>query len=209
MTPPPLSLRPNFSRLRNSFKNVLQKRQRVVCCGLSKTGTTTFMEACEILGYKHKSMGFDHAFVNRRILPIYLAALRYESFDDYPWFFMYRFFDKNFPATKFVLTVRSNVERWYESIVNHEVARGNSGVAHRFRTTYGLSSPLEQKSRFCQFYERHNETVREYFRGDPRFIELCWEDGDGWDELCDFLERPIPDQPFPHANKGARRTPGA
>lgn len=199
MTPP----------FKNLIKTALEKRQRVLCCGVSKTGTTTFMEACKILGLNHKSMGFDHAFVNRRMLPIYLAGLRYESFDDYPWFFLYRFFDKHFPATKFVLTVRSSTDSWYNSIINHEIAHRNSGVAHRFRSTYGLSSPQKQKQRFCEFYDRHNEAVREYFRGDPRFIELCWEEGDGWDELCDFLERPIPDQPFPHANKGAGRSTGA
>jgi hypothetical protein len=30
---------------------------------------------------------------------------------------------------------------------------------------------------------------------------VCWENGDGWKELANFLEKPVPDQPFPHINK--------
>lgn len=185
-------------------KRVLEKKQRVLCVGLSKTGTTTFMEACKILGYNHKSMGFDHAFVNRRMLPIYLAAVRHDSFDDYPWFFLYEFFNKNFAATKFIHTVRSSTEVWYKSICNHETKCGGN---HLFLRTYGLSSPKANRDHFCRFYENHNARVREYFKEDPRFIEMCWENGDSWEKICDFLEKPIPDVDFPHANKGRRSEP--
>jgi hypothetical protein len=27
--------------------------------------------------------------------------------------------------------------------------------------------------------------------------------GDGWEELCAFLGHPIPDEPFPHANRAS------
>jgi len=160
------------------------------------------MEACKILGYKHKSMGFDHAFVNRRMLPIYLAAVRHDSFDDYPWFFLYRFFDNHFPGTRFVLTVRSSTDAWYSSIASHEKRQNNKNAAHLFRRTYGLRKPTNFKEHFCSFYESHNDAVRDYFKGDPRFIELCWENGDAWEKLCDFLDRPMPCIQFPHANKG-------
>lgn len=29
---------------------------------------------------------------------------------------------------------------------------------------------------------------------------LEWEVGDGWEPLCKFLGKPVPDVPFPHAN---------
>jgi hypothetical protein len=180
-------------------KNLLTRKQRVLCVGLSKTGTTTFMEACKILGYRHKSMGFDDAFVNRRMLPIYLAAIRHDSFDDYPWFFLYRYFDRHFPSTRFVLTVRSSTDIWYQSFLGHE-RRGGGGDLRRH--AYGLSSPARFEKHFRDFYERHNQAVRDYFRSDPRFIELCWENGDDWRKLCDFLDKPVPQVDFPHANKG-------
>lgn len=157
------------------------------------------MEMCKILGLRHKSMGFDHAFVNRRMLPILLSVLRHDSFDDYPWFFLYPFFAKHFPNTKFVLTVRSSTEAWYDSILRHEQIRGGAAI---FGATYGLSSPSRFRKHYCNFYEAHNDRVRKYFQGDPRFIELCWESGDGWDAFCDFVGKPNPKTELPHANKG-------
>ena len=29
---------------------------------------------------------------------------------------------------------------------------------------------------------------------------LVWSASDGWEPLCEFLEVPVPDQPFPHLN---------
>ena len=111
-------------------------------------------------------------------------------------FFLYRYIDQHFPRTKFVLTVRSSTEVWYNSICRHHLrTRGNLNRA------FGLGDPVSQKRHFYSFYENHNEAVREYFRGDPRFLELCWEDGNSWELLCDFLERPVPQVRFPHANK--------
>ena len=50
------------------------------------------------------------------------------------------------------------------------------------------------------FYEHHNEAVRAYFAGTDRLLDVCWEEGDGWDELTGFLGLPVPDAPFPHSN---------
>jgi hypothetical protein len=49
--------------------------------------------------------------------------------------------------------------------------------------------------------------VREYFRGrDSDFMEVCWEMGTGWEELCAFLKCDVPGGPVPHANKSLSRT---
>jgi len=29
-------------------------------------------------------------------------------------------------------------------------------------------------------------------------LVVCWENGDGWDKLCSFLNKRKPDEPFPH-----------
>jgi len=43
----------------------------------------------------------------------------------------------------------------------------------------------------------HNEEVK---RTVPAERLLVWSASDGWEPLCEFLEVPIPDQPFPHLN---------
>ena len=46
-------------------------------------------------------------------------------------------------------------------------------------------------------YERHNASVRSSVPPN-RFVE--WTVVDGWAPICDRLELPVPDQPFPWTN---------
>lgn len=62
--------------------------------------------------------------------------------------------------------------------------------------------PHEHEKEHIQFYENHNKSAREYFKDRPQdLLEVCWEAGDGWRELAEFLNRESPKIPFPHANK--------
>jgi hypothetical protein len=45
--------------------------------------------------------------------------------------------------------------------------------------------------------ERFNEEVQATVPADRL---LVWSVGDGWEPLCQFLELPVPDTPFPHLN---------
>jgi hypothetical protein len=56
--------------------------------------------------------------------------------------------------------------------------------------------------RFSYVKELHESSVRRYFAGRPdALLVLDVVEGDGWKALCDFLEYPIPDEPYPHANR--------
>jgi hypothetical protein len=44
---------------------------------------------------------------------------------------------------------------------------------------------------------RHNEEVR---RSVPPERLLVWSVAEGWEPLCEFLELPVPEEPFPHIN---------
>lgn len=37
----------------------------------------------------------------------------------------------------------------------------------------------------------------------PQERLLEWTVEDGWEPLCEFLGKPVPDEPFPHANAAA------
>jgi hypothetical protein len=45
--------------------------------------------------------------------------------------------------------------------------------------------------------ERYNQEVQETIPSDRL---LVWSVSEGWEPLCEFLERPVPDTPFPHLN---------
>jgi hypothetical protein len=49
--------------------------------------------------------------------------------------------------------------------------------------------------------ETHQRNVLWYFQDRPSdllMFDLCG--GDGWEKLCSFLGKPIPDQPFPRVS---------
>jgi len=48
--------------------------------------------------------------------------------------------------------------------------------------------------------ERWNADVRASVPADRL---LVWHPGDGWEPICDALDLPVPDQPFPHTNTTA------
>lgn len=49
-----------------------------------------------------------------------------------------------------------------------------------------------------QRYMSHNLYVKNQV---PEEDLLVWNVKEGWDPLCKFLEKTLPEEPFPHANK--------
>lgn len=174
---------------------------KIICVGMSKTGTTTIDKCFEILGYKNLHWGQRATMTYVESGPEALREEyldRYEAFSDYPWNLMYEYFDKNYNC-KFIMTTRSDSERWFQSFKNHIKTIGHFRTG---RLVYGFEDPECDRQKMLNFYWRHNGRVREYFKGRDNFIEMCWENGDGWEKLCKFLDRPIPVSEFPHENKG-------
>ena len=56
---------------------------------------------------------------------------------------------------------------------------------------------MEDRSFVIEKFERHNEQVIQEV---PPERLLVFEAGDGWSNLCDFLEVPIPKTVFPKVN---------
>lgn len=187
-------------------------RTKVVGVGWAKTGTTS-------LGLCLKSLGYDHTSMHRglvrdwaqgdmsRLLPL---MRKLESFEDWPWPLLYREFDREFPGTRFILTTRDS-GRWIKSYLNqiHQPGHFTPEMNEIRQMIYGCPFPGYTPEQLIARYERHNAEVRDYFRGRDNFIELSWERGHGWEELCDFLGHPVPSASFPHANRGVYRACGA
>jgi hypothetical protein len=57
--------------------------------------------------------------------------------------------------------------------------------------------------RFSYVKDLHENKVRSYFADQPgKLLILDLSHGDGWEKICDFLHCPVPDEVFPHDNKG-------
>jgi hypothetical protein len=58
----------------------------------------------------------------------------------------------------------------------------------------------EDTSELIAAAERHNEAVKAAIPADRL---LVWDVKQGWEPLCEFLELPVPDDPFPNVNDSA------
>lgn len=174
---------------------------KVVGIGLNKTGTTTLGVCLRYWGLNHISCSQEafELWKNNEYDQLLTWVQKYDSFDDWPWPLIFPHIDSRFPGTKFVLTRRKDAQTWYRSLCKHACRTGPTVFR---KHVYGHEMPHNHMNAHIEIYERHLDTVREYFRGrDNDFLEVCWEENHGWDELSSFLGLVRPTMPFPHANK--------
>lgn len=170
---------------------------------MSKTGTTSLANALDILGFKTKdNMGVTR-YARGDLGSVDLDVIEsYDAHTDTPIPSFYRELDAKFPGSKFVLTVRER-DAWLKSCKKQFTQRfaDVQTEAHKqlFIDLYGTDVFDEQ--RFASGYERFVDAARNYFNDRPRdLLTIDITAGDGWEELCRFLGRSVPDIPFPRAN---------
>ena len=183
----------------------LEKHQKVFGIGLSRTGTTSLGEALNILGIKTIHYPSDRITIDELKKGNYkLSILKtYQGVVDIPVAPYYPQFDKLYPGSKFILTVRE-IRSWLRSVENFWRLWWESDL-HRKQfdfigaCVYGALNFNEDRFRYV--FETHCRNVREYFVHRPDdLLVMSILDGDGWEKLCPFLGLPIPQKPFPHLN---------
>lgn len=178
--------------------------------GLSKTGTTTLNEALETLGYR--------AFHQPPIAKTDLASGSYKL--DWPWWMsrydaatdltaaaLFKDLHDMFPNARFIYTWRDK-EKWLDSCRRYftdnraerkksKASHANSDLSHAF---YG--SRVFDRDLFLAAYERHETAVQSTLQDHPGFLSWGLTEDPRWEPLCKFLDKDVPDQPFPFSNKG-------
>lgn len=180
---------------------------KVFGIGMFKTGTTSLEKALGILGIRHipganygelfssYTNGVHPEYDPDRFTPEEIEAIKdltslFDGFSDHPWMWSYKVCHQLYPDAKFILTLRENSDKIADSDIN-------------FWKMHGVSEEdIPDREDFILRYENHNDMVRDYFKDSDNYIELCWENGDGWEELCQFLDLPVPNVKFPHKNRG-------
>jgi len=171
------------------------KKSKVICIGLQRTGTTSLGASLRYLGYNHLSFKEEHRqlFKNNDIPSLLNIIKNYDSCDDNPWPYLYKQIDELYPNSKFILTVRKTPDIWFKSICN---------LADILGPRKDSIPPYNNKDSLIKNYNRHNSEVVNYFNNNSdKLLTVCWEEGHGWKEICNFLNLPIPDRPFTHAHK--------
>jgi len=174
----------------------------------------------------HGGLSTYLAFLDGKV-PMEALLPLYEDVDavtDQPTCHLWPILLQLFPDAKVILMERENADEWVESYVGmldfykrnirpwyywllpwlssthnqlEELAR------HNMILSTSSTSMHKKRSDFCvplwkARYLQHNAAVRAIV---PQEQLLVHKVGDGWEQLCNFLDKPIPDTPWPHENK--------
>lgn len=176
-------------------------RIKVVGIGLNKTGTKSLCACMRHWGLNHISCSVEafDLWRNDDFNTLLSWVDKYDSFEDWPWPLIYKLIDVQYPGTKLILTRRKDSETWFDSLCKH--AERTGPTLYR-KLIYGYEMPHDHKAHHIKIYNDHMESSRDYFnnRRDD-FLEVCWEEGDDWSKLSNFLNFECPADLFPHENK--------
>lgn len=169
----------------------------IFCIGIHKTGLTSLSRALNVLGLK----GWQ--FPHPANVHLWLSGRVQLDFGcDLPFMLDYPRFDRLFPGSKFIVTERENTDEWLASCAAQR--RKHLAIPHReayITAMYGTYAVERQNHLAVR--ARHYAAIEDYFKSRPEdvlYMNIV-EKGDGWEKLCPFLGREIPDLPFPHRNK--------
>jgi hypothetical protein len=202
---------------------------RLIGAGLPRTGTLSQKVALEMLGLA-PCYHMVNVLADLDLAAQWRQALEgdgqwEEIFDgfaatvDWPGSFFYRELIDVYPDAKVLLSVRDG-DGWarsmcdtiwgllYGDMLIRDLSDARGRVDPKWRGYIELMKEMWQRSGLLDgedtsaewmsaAMERYHEEVQ---RAVPADRLLVWSVSDGWEPLCEFLELPVPEMPFPHLN---------
>ena len=193
----------------------------VIGAGVGRTGTYSLRTALNILGLgpcHHMEEVLQNAQVQ---VPLWQAAVTghpdwsaiykgYVSTVDWPTAGFIPELYKAFPDAKFILTVRSP-ESWVASFSEtiHMALAGKDQAPPHIQERLAMVIAVIDKTGFPagltkeqleKAFNAHNAAVKALIPADQL---LVYEVKEGWEPLCRFLGKPVPQEAFPRTNDRA------
>ena len=213
-------------QLARPASNATPGKGKVFCIGFNKTGTTSVESVMRGIGLTVGNQAEAEMLVHdwgrrdfRRILSYCQSA---DAFQDIPFSLPGTFaaVDEALPGSKFILTVRSSADKWFNSLERFHsqiVGKGRvptaddlrefnyrypGYIADVMRLSYSADgSAFYDRVPYSAYYEAHNVAAREYFKDRPgQFLELNCESPDAMEKLLSFLGVPFTGQQMPRLN---------
>ena len=142
------------------------------------------------------------------------------ALSDHPCLTFWQELLATYPDAKVILTVRDNVDVWYDSVmatiwpIVEKRIDPKAGVLRKIWRSFLDATPFEKMIEYVhcnpqgmyyefpargkQFYREHNEKVCSMV---PEDKLLVYNVKQGWGPLCEFLGYEIPEWPFPRVNE--------
>ncbi len=188
---------------------------QVIGAGFGRTGTKSLKAALDTLGYEpcyhlvecipqgpehwklwaeahQANADWDRIFEGRAATVDFPACTSWKALADY------------YPDAKVLLSVR-DPERWFESTQETIFAPRwieylSTSIASEFidaTVNNYFEGRMHDRDYLVQRFKDHIAEVQATI---PPERLLTFEAKDGWKPLCKFLDKPVPNEPFPHIN---------
>lgn len=220
------TLRRGLQRYKNSLK--VKGKTKYFCIGMNKTGTTSIHKAFEHLGFivgdqRVAEILYDKHYFKQEFQPIINYCKTAQVFQDIPFSCpeTYKYLDKAYPNSKFILTIRNDADQWYNSITRfHSKLFGTDGQIPTYedlkkswyiRDGFMLNllqlykTPKQDpynKEIMIVHYSSYNHEVMEYFKDRPDdLLIINIADSNLYTKFTQFIGVDSPYTDFPWENK--------
>ena len=200
------------------------ERTHIFQLGMICAGSTSLCEALNILGIPSlhwEGPGPDYRELETDVIPENIKSNRrlfypydeqFTGFLDFNGQLVYKTLYEMYPKSKFIFTWRANLP-WLNSALRLNQNRWRTGepvyvdsgpnrismVNSNFSQDMPKNFLVLKMKDMQNYWNELNQEIPEFFKDDPRFLEMriCDGNNDGWEKLCNFLEKDIPDVEFP------------
>jgi hypothetical protein len=197
---------------------------QVIGAGFGRTGTNSLKLALEHLGFGpchhmkevfpriNQIQWFEQA-ANGKEPDWDKVFAHFEASVDWPSCTYFETLAKHYPDAKVILSVR-DPQRWYDSVretiypASTQVPRWMKSMSSRLRLQESMvmktiwsgtfQDRFEDRDHAIGVYQQHIENVKSKIPADRLLIHEATQ---GWEPLCEFLGKSVPNQPYPKVNE--------
>ena len=190
----------------------------LIGAGYGRTGTLSLKSALETLGYS-KCHHMIEVIRNPGEPEKWLQAIDaktvnwesllegYEATVDWPACHFYQELADYYPKAKVLLSIRDTFE-WFESmsattlgVIRKRMQASNTGQPKNLGTELVVNAAfggeIDDAEHAIRMFNQHTKEVVDTI--DPDRL-LVYNVREGWEPLCQFLDKPVPDTAFPRVN---------
>jgi len=197
---------------------------KIFVFGYNKTGTVSLSYALEIIGYRVLHMGrtgqsfkgFLFKIADNLHIPgknVLDGLEEYDCYLDYPIYepTVFSHIVYEYPDAKYI-SLTKNLDGYVDSVLRDKIKRIRQG---KFDNWNWLGVGDEEVFKNYPDYQRewvkgrtnfkHKSNISLLFKNNINYLDMnICDNGDGWEKLCKFLDKEIPNVDFPHKNKNIK-----